>query len=261
MDGWLRCWSTAVAPRLRLICLPPAGGAAHLFQPWAAHLPMDVELLAVELPGHGTRLAEPPLSTMEDIVAGLAPRVRALPPLPAAVLGHSMGAMAALELCRRLRAADPGWRPLLLIVVGAEGRRSRRAVGALDGTPDERLADFLIEAHAARSGTAGAAGAAVLDPALRELVMPALRADVALLNAFQPAPAPPLGCPVRVLAGLGDPFVGEADRADWAAESDGDFAVHLFPGGHFFYEEPAGVRAAAGRVRTELNRLAVRSRG
>lgn len=263
MKSWLRRWATPLVPRLRLLTLPPAGGAAHLFRPWASHLPLDVELVAVELPGHGSRLAEPLITTMDELVDGLLPEVRAPHTVPTAhtvptvVLGHSMGAIAALALCRRLRDLDPDWVPEMLIVVGSESRRSRRAVdGLVDATPD-RLREFLVETHA---GPNRDPSAAVFDPTLQNLVLPALRADIDLLGAYQTPDAPPLRCPVRVLAGIDDPFVDAVDRMDWAAESNGDFAVHLFAGGHFFYEQPAATAAVLAHISDDLNGLVTRER-
>lgn len=252
MDSWLRRWSTPLFPRSRLLALPPAGGAAHLFQPWARYLPLDTELVAVEPAGHGTRLAEQPVSSMTELVDRLAAEVRALPPVPTAVLGHSMGAIVALALCRRLRRLDPAWRPIALFVVGSEARSSRRTARELAQAAPQRLRDFLATAHA---GT----GSGGTDPALQDLVLPALRADLALLADFQPVPEPPLGRPVRVLAGADDPFVTAADRQDWAAEGD-DYAVSLFPGGHFFYQHEAVARQVVEQIVEDLRRLQAQPR-
>jgi surfactin synthase thioesterase subunit len=256
MGGWLRHWAAPLVPRVRLLALPPAGGAAHLFRPWTPHLPLDVELVAAELPGHGGRLGEAPLGTMDALVDGLVPEIRALPPVPTAVLGHSMGAIVALALCRRLRRLDPSWRPEMLFVVGSEGRRSRRAARPLIDAPAAALREFLLDAH---WSPAGATPDPVADTALQDLVMPALRADLALLAVAGSPDEPPLGCPVRVLAGTADPFVAAADRLDWAGESDGDFAIRLFAGGHFFYAEPALAAAFLASVSADLNRLAARA--
>ena len=48
------------APRLRLVCFPFAGGTAALYRRWRDALPATVEVCAVELPGRGLRIGEPP---------------------------------------------------------------------------------------------------------------------------------------------------------------------------------------------------------
>lgn len=245
MDGWLRRWTAPDLPRTRLLVLPPAGGAAHLFRPWARLVPPGVELLAVEWPGHGTRLAEPPLTDLDALLDALVARLRRLTPVPMAVLGHSMGAIAALALCHRLRELDPRWRPVALFVVGSEGPDSRRSAGDLAAADDAELRRFITGTHAGNPTGA-------TDPALQDLVLPALRADLSALAAFRPPPRPPLPAPVRVFCGAGDPFVGEADRQGWAACGDRGFAVHLFPGGHFFYEDEEVAAAMFSLIRRDL---------
>jgi medium-chain acyl-[acyl-carrier-protein] hydrolase len=43
-------------PAVTLICVPFAGGNPEVFCPWAQSLDTGIDLLAVRLPGHGTRM-------------------------------------------------------------------------------------------------------------------------------------------------------------------------------------------------------------
>jgi surfactin synthase thioesterase subunit len=45
---------------MRLICLPYAGGSAATYISWARSLPAEVELIALQPPGRGSRMAEMP---------------------------------------------------------------------------------------------------------------------------------------------------------------------------------------------------------
>jgi len=53
---WLMVPRAVKSPRLRLICLPYAGGNPDIFRSWVQHLDAEVELLAVRLPGRGSRI-------------------------------------------------------------------------------------------------------------------------------------------------------------------------------------------------------------
>jgi surfactin synthase thioesterase subunit len=57
---WLP-YTTWRKSRLRIICLPDAGGNAASFRKWQDLLPQGVDVAPVELPGHGTRSREAPL--------------------------------------------------------------------------------------------------------------------------------------------------------------------------------------------------------
>ena len=59
-------WIAHVRPRpqaaLRLFCLPYSGGNASIFAGWADILPATIEVCPIQLPGHGSRITEPPLT-------------------------------------------------------------------------------------------------------------------------------------------------------------------------------------------------------
>jgi hypothetical protein len=55
-----------------LVCVPYAGARPEVFIPLARAF-ADLNVLAVQLPGHGQRMRERPLTSMAEIVEGLAP--------------------------------------------------------------------------------------------------------------------------------------------------------------------------------------------
>ena len=84
--------------RLRLYCLPYAGGTAGIFRPWCDLLPPGIDVWGVEYPGHGSRISEP-LTDRIDVLAELvAEAVIAQPAFPYVLFGHSMGSLVAFEM-------------------------------------------------------------------------------------------------------------------------------------------------------------------
>lgn len=55
-------------PHLSLVCFSPAGSGGTMFLSWQEELPDEVEVLAVELPGRSSRLREPPISDMAQLM-------------------------------------------------------------------------------------------------------------------------------------------------------------------------------------------------
>jgi surfactin synthase thioesterase subunit len=55
---------------MRLICTPHAGGNPEVFLPWANEFSPDVEL-PVRLPGHGPRIADPPIEHWDELLADI----------------------------------------------------------------------------------------------------------------------------------------------------------------------------------------------
>jgi medium-chain acyl-[acyl-carrier-protein] hydrolase len=206
--------------RLRLFLIPHAGGSASTYQ-LNKYFPESIELCPVQLPGRETRFAEPPLTAMDEVVDELAPAIAANADLPYALFGHSMGALIAFSLTRRLRSAGASL-PRHLIM------SAHRAPHLPDGNllhdlPEEELAARLT-----------AANPILLDPDLRKIFLPILRADLTLCETYAHEPDEPLPCPITALGGRADEMVDEAELRGWAVHTSARFALHMLPGGHFY---------------------------
>jgi surfactin synthase thioesterase subunit len=228
--SWLRDWSRGDGVTMRILCLPPAGGGAHLYRHWPRRLPRHIGVVAVELPGHGSRVAEPPLHSITELLAdGLCTEVETLLDLPMVVFGHSMGAVVGFDLCRALRRAL-GWRPAGLVVAGCDAPDTLVHKDYASQMTDAGITGFLRS----RGGTPEAI---LGKEEYLAMLRPVIRADLTALAGRLPAAEPPLACPVRVYQGREDPSVSPERLYGWAVEGDGDFAICSFPGGHFFVQE------------------------
>ena len=224
---WFPLATPLADPRLRLFCFPYAGGGASIFHRWPQALPGGVEVCAAQLPGHETRIAEPPLSDLDALIGEIAGAVDPLLDVPFALFGHSMGALIAFELARRLRAL--GLRAPERLFVSAR---------IAPQTPDESL-------QALRDGGDAALFAelerldftpkAVLDePEMLELVLPILRADFRLCSSYVYRPEPPLDVPIVAFAGTHDRDAGAKKMREWEQQTSAGFAMRVIDGDHFF---------------------------
>ncbi|MEI6181531.1 MAG: thioesterase domain-containing protein, partial [Chloroflexales bacterium] len=89
--------------RLRLFCLPYAGGTASIFRTWPTSVSPSIEVWAIQLPGRETRFHEPRLTRLDELSAILVDVISPHLNLPYAIFGHSMGALIGFALARRLR--------------------------------------------------------------------------------------------------------------------------------------------------------------
>ncbi|MEM8546063.1 MAG: alpha/beta fold hydrolase, partial [Cyanobacteria bacterium P01_H01_bin.119] len=104
MKSWLSCQFSNPQATLRLFCFPYAGGSGKtVYRNWGQILPNTVEVCAIELPGHGSRLIETPLTDLTEIVTALAGMMQPLLDKPFACFGHSLGGLIAFELVGHLR--------------------------------------------------------------------------------------------------------------------------------------------------------------
>lgn len=230
-DRWVHRPAPLAEPRLRLFLLPHAGGGASSFRRWGAGLPAGVEACAVQLPGRENRMGEAAFDRIEPLVDALIEGTAAWRDRPWAVLGHSNGALLAFEWARRLRdRGDAG--PVHLF---ASGRRapdvpSRRAPTA--HLPDDAFLDELRALN-------GIPREVLEHPELMALLLPTLRADVALNEAYVFRAAPPLDVPITALGGTRDEKAARADLEAWGRHTTGPFTLRLFSGDHFFLHADA----------------------
>ncbi|MGP2438413.1 thioesterase II family protein [Streptomyces sp. JW3] len=226
---WLRRWNDGAASRFTLICLPHAGGSATFYRPWAALLPREVELLAIQYPGREDRLEDPEVTGMGELVNAVADAVLPLLDRPYALFGHSMGSAVGWELAHELHHRGAPL-PRRLFASG------RAAPGTAVTGQLHRQDDAVLGAELARLG--GTSREVLDDPALRALILKAVRHDYRIIETHRPADRPPLTCPVHVLTGSADPELGERrcrERAGgWADLTTARTEVCVFPGDHFY---------------------------
>ncbi|MFE9428513.1 thioesterase II family protein [Kitasatospora sp. NPDC006697] len=226
VGDWLRQYAPARDGAPTLVVFPHAGGAAGYFAPLAKALAPEVRVLAVQYPGRLERRAEPVVPDLRELAR------QALEELtqhringPVAYFGHSMGSLVALEAALIGERGD-GPVPHALLVSGGRAPALTRVDPAL-----LRSDDALVEEVLRLGGTTRAV---LENEDLRELALPALRADYRALGGYRPDPADRVGCPVTVLVGDRDPLVSVAQARRWQDHAAGAFSFRVFPGDHFY---------------------------
>ncbi|MGW1588550.1 thioesterase II family protein [Streptomyces sp. NPDC002386] len=218
-----------------LLCLPFAGAGASFYTAWDAVGVPGVDVLPLLLPGRERRILEDPYTDVHDAADGLVPQVLELLPDggPVALFGHCLGALVAHELTRRLLGVG-GPRVVRLFVSGTpvvpRTPPELRATGIRDDEAFlERVKEFAGYQHEAFG-----------DPELRELMMPALRADVRMHETYEWRDREPLTVPVTAVRGEEDALASPDDMDGWRAATAGGFEAVELPGEHMYLAASPG---------------------
>ncbi|SRR5579875_217672 len=243
-------------PRLRLFCLPHAGGGASLFRGWADALPPEVEVCPIQLPGRENRLREPLSTRLIPLAETLAAALRPCLDRPFALFGHSMGAWIAFvlahELSRRYRVA-----PAYLFVSGRRAPHLAAREAPIHALPDDQFIMALQDRYNSLPD------AILREPELLEIYLPIVRADMAMVETFAYAPDVMLACPIAAFGGTEDRLVARDELSAWREHTTGSFTLKLFEGGHFFVQtaRPALLSAVSRILGGTASGSALGSRG
>lgn len=229
MTRWLRCAFPVPAAAMRLVCLPYAGAGAATYAGWSVPGDLPVEVWAVQPPGRENRWGEEPARRAGPVVDAVVAELAPLLDRPVVLFGHSMGALLAFEVARRLRAQrhqEPAH--LFLSAFRAADLPPWRPPAST--LPDDALLRRVDEMM-------GPARNVVRDRNLLVAMIPTLRVDLELCETYTYVAQAPLAVPMTCFAAVDDPEVRVDEMAGWQRHTSGAFRLHTFTGGHLFLRD------------------------
>lgn len=210
---------------MRLFCIPFSGGNAYSYAEFKKYLPEEIELINLELPGRGKRIAEKLLtdidSMTEDLYRQIAPQLVG----QYAIFGHSLGALLGLTLSRLIASKNEN-QPQILF---ASGQTAPCLIKPDDryNLPDDLFIEMLREME-------GTPDELLDDSDFMQYFLPIIKTDFQSIARYKYAPSMyTLEFPVVILLGNQERII-EEDAKKWQIETSGTISIHQFEGGHFF---------------------------
>jgi medium-chain acyl-[acyl-carrier-protein] hydrolase len=185
-----------------------------------------VEIGAIQLPGRGNRLSEPPIRRLAPLSRIAAQALLPYLDKPFVFFGHSLGALLCFEIARRLRRENQR-QPAHLFVSATEAPHRRRLEESISGLPKSELVKKLREFN-------GTPVEVLQHDELLELMLPMIRADFELYETYEYHPESPLECPMTIYGGIEDSEVEKGRLAAWSEMTVGACEIRMFPGDHFY---------------------------
>lgn len=231
--------------RIRLYCLPYAGGDGSFYNGWPRQLTPMAEVCIVDLPGRAPLFSLLPFTSVPAAVDALLPVIEAHVSGPFAFFGYSMGALLSFELAQALRSRG-GPQPQALFVAAhrAVDLPSRRP--PMHDLPEAEFIERLRELQ-------GTPPAVLEHGELMSLLLPLLRADFSLCETYRYEPRPALDLPIHAFGGINDKEVNVEELRAWEQLTTRAFTLTLLPGNHFFLQDSGG--ALISRLENQLAQL------
>lgn len=209
----------------KLFCIPFSGGNAYSYLEFNKFLPAHVELVNLELPGRGKRVAEKLLTSIESMTEDLYQQIESRIDGQYAIFGHSLGALLGLTLSRFIGMKQLNL-PSVLFVSGLTAP-SLIQPSEKYNLPENQFIGMLREME-------GIPEELLNNESFLQYFLPVIKSDFKAFAHYQYEPATiPLNIPLVVLLGTNE-NINDQDAACWQLETGRPVTICRFEGGHFY---------------------------
>ncbi len=212
--------------KLRLLCFPYAGGSANIFRSWGSYLTDEVELVAVQLPGRGRRLMEPPHSDMKQIVDELIRYSEQVTDLPLVIFGHSLGGCVAFEFMKHLDNQRHTC-PKLFICSASRPPQLPSSIRNIKNMSDKTFIDLVRSMESTPKEILGC-------EEMMALLLPMLKADFTISEQYRNRDNRKFSVSCMVLIGSSDRNLSKDNASLWNEYFHSKPKLVEIQGGHFF---------------------------
>ena len=227
---WLQLKQTVDSASMNLLCFPFAGGYGESFMPWRKHLPMNIQLCPLQLPGRSYRWKEPVYTDIQQLLMAMKPPLEdLLHESPYILFGHSMGGYIAYEFSNMLIKQQLPL-PELLVVSSIPAPKTWVSRKLLSDLTEKEFYDFFFD-------LGGFHPSLLKDEKFIKSQMSLLRDDILLCESCQYAKPAELPFPILAMGGVSDAYVSMDSMEDWRLETSVDFHLHGFDGQHFYLND------------------------
>ncbi|QNU66696.1 thioesterase [Ruminiclostridium herbifermentans] len=219
--------------KIKLFCLPYAGGSSLVYKKWENYLDNSIKLNMLELAGRGSRSKEPYYNSMEEAVEDIFSIVKAnTDDNEYAIFGHSMGTILAYKLAAKIKDSNMK-QPLHLFISGRYPPNIKKEERNIYLLPEE---EFIQEVKS----RGGLPEKLFRYEALLQKAIETLRADFKILETggYQPI-IKKVDCNISVLSGKEDSLSEEFDISMWREYTEKECSFYVFEGGHFYIHNNA----------------------
>lgn len=226
---WIRFGKNRIDSEKCMICIPFAGSGASLFAGWQRVMGNEIEVLPIQLPGREERIAEKPLTSIDDVVNSI---IQAVVPVingrKFVVFGHSMGGLIAYALTAKLEK-EYDLSPELCVISASSINICTKKQRVSEMNDDELIQEL--------SSYGGMDEQLLSLPDYLKMYLNIIRNDYKLIEDFGASEKVKVHSPLRLYYGTEDNLFDKEDMKSWYGLTSSVVTERVFEGDHFFIKK------------------------
>ncbi len=218
---------------ISLVCLPYAGGSSRIFYEWNKFLPINFQLIPLELRGRSKRIKESFYQNLDELFDELLNYFKQNIKEEFIIFGHSMGALIGFELTNLLSIID--LKPRLLVVSACQPPKLRiaRPKSSKASLSDEELIKVLKKLN-------GVPQEVLDNKEFMAFYLPIIKNDFYLLEQLDERfrkQEIKVQSPILAIGANSDPEIPLQTIEGWRQCTEKSFHKKKFQGDHFFIND------------------------
>lgn len=212
--------------KLRLYCIPYAGGSATVFYKFRRFIDKDIEICPIELAGRGRRIKEPLYENLDEAANDIYQYVKdKIDGTPFAIFGHSLGGLLSYIVSIKLQQENI--KPEHLFISACRAPDFLNKGIALHTLPDEEFMHEIL--------VMGGTDKTVFDnPELSKFFIKILKSDFRIIENFRyNGEGEKVKTDLTVFCGNEDK-IPQSEIIAWQQFASSKFSSYIFSGDHFF---------------------------
>ncbi|MCU5554340.1 thioesterase domain-containing protein [Bacillus cereus] len=215
--------------KIKLFCLPYAGGTANIYIKWRRYLLPEIELIPLELAGRGKRIGDLLYSDMNEAIEDIYQTIKPhLDGTPYAFWGHSMGSLLAYECTHKiLEQQHKGPETIFFSGKNPPHIKVKKIRHLL---PNREFIDEVFS-------MGGTSKELIEQEDLLDFFIPILRADFRLVETYQYCRKKKFLFDIAVLNGIEDEMTTKIEIEEWTKYTEKQCDIYQLNGAHFFIHD------------------------
>jgi len=233
--------------KMKLICLPYAGGNKYSYRALEPFIKDTFDMITVELPGRSTRISEPSLDNVADIIEDVLEQIKDHLFDGYILYGHSMGTLIGTVLLYELKERKLPL-PQHAVFTGRGAPQKSKSSKQRHLLQGEEFKEELIK-------IGGCPDELLENEELMNFFSPIIRADFKAMETFSFEVKEKIDVPMTIIVGDEEDISDEKLYA-WEELCSVGISIFKLPGNHFFihehYKSLAKLFKTTGISKTEL---------